>query len=475
MGETGASAQHDLIIIGGGPGGYAAALYAAGAGLDVALVEAGKLGGTCLHAGCIPTKELLEVASVFQTVAEAGSFGVNTESPVIDMLAAQQRKQNIIDQLHKGVETLLAHRKVAVYTGYGTLLAEETGDLKQVTVAGTDMTEITLIAPAVILATGSAPRHLALPGVVVPGLPYDGQQIVSSDHLLNIEEVPSTSIIVGAGAIGCEFASMLNDLGSDVTLLESNPSILPASDPEVSKTIATSFKKRGIDIINRVVATSVDNPNGSVRVTLDNTESHVADCLIVAVGRQPMSASFGGATAGIKLAESGHVVADEYCQTSRPGIYAIGDLIGTPQLAHVAFSEALLAVRHITDSGPEPINYASIPWGIYTRPEIAHVGLTEPAAREAGYDIKISMKRFAGNSRAMIVGETDGFIKTIAERKLDGGAGRILGVHIVGHMATELLGQAYLTVNWKPRPMTWLASSNPILLLANSMAKPSKT
>ena len=213
--------------------------------------------------------------------------------------------------------------------------------------------------------------------------------------------------------------------------------------------MARSFKKRGVDVMCGVEIAGCETMAEAVRVTLDNGEVLLADCLVVAIGRRPLSDSFGGEAAGVKLAAGGYVEVDEYCRTSRPGVYAIGDLIATPQLAHVGFAEALLVVRDIMGEDPEPIDYTCIPWGIYSHPEVAYAGLTEAAAQEAGYDVVTSTHRFGGNSRAMIIAETEGFVKVVAERKPDGSAGVVLGVHIVGPWATELLGQAYLTVNWE--------------------------
>ena len=459
--------EHDLIVIGGGPGGYATALYAAAAGMDVGLVEKNKLGGTCLHVGCIPAKELLETASVYRTVSEAAEFGVTASEPELDMAVAQKRKQGIIDKLTKGVEGMLKHRKVAVYSGVGELVGttgasgknssqkNSTGQnssasngnaaspLHQIRVSAGIENE-TLTAPNVVLASGSVPRSLPL-----PGFDFDGKTVINSDHLLSIKEAPPSAIIIGGGAIGCEFASLLGDFGTQVTLLEALPQLLPGADPDVSKFMERSFKKRKIDVQTGVSVIGCERTDSGVSVKLEGSEPAEASCVIVAIGRRPLSESLSADKAGVKIGQGGYVSVDEFCRTSVPGIYAVGDLVATPQLAHVGFAEGMLAVGHMLGESPEPISYGQVPWGIYTRPEVAFAGLTEPAAAEAGYEVVTSTHRFGANSRAMIIGEAEGLVKVVAEKKADGSAGLILGVHIVGPWATELLGQAYLTVNWE--------------------------
>ncbi len=447
MATSNAAAQHDVVVIGGGPGGYAAALYGAAAGLNVGLIEKGKLGGTCLHVGCIPAKELLEVASVYKTVAGASEFGVTAGEPSLDMAVVQQRKQNVINKLTNGVASLLKNRKVTVYGGQGQLLSEPdspSADHRYVRAVGPDNSEQLLAAAKVVLATGSVPKSLPL-----PGFEFDGKLVINSDHLLSIEKVPSSAVIIGAGAVGCEFASLLSDLEADVTLLEALPVVLPGADADVSKTITRSFKKRGMNIRCGIAVTSCEKMKKAVRITLDNGEVVTADYVVVAVGRRPVAETFGGEDAGVKLDPSGFVVVDEFCRSSRHGVYAVGDLVATPQLAHVGFAEAMLAVGDILGEAVMPLDYDYLPWGIYTHPEVAYAGLTEAAAKEAGYEVVTATHRFGGNSRAMIVGETEGFVKVIAEKKPDGTAGVVLGVHIVGPWATELIGQAYLTVNWE--------------------------
>lgn len=458
--------EHDLIVIGGGPGGYATALYAAATGMDVGIVEKNKLGGTCLHVGCIPAKELLETAAVYRTVSEAAEFGVTASAPALDMAVAQQRKQGIIDKLAKGVEGMLKHRKVAVYSGVGQLVGGENGglpsngnsqNLHQVQVSAGIETE-TLAARNVVLASGSVPKALPL-----PGFEFDGKSVINSDHLLSIKKAPESAIIIGGGAIGCEFASLLGDFGAQVTLLEALPQLLPGADPEVSKFMERSFKRRKIEVQTGVSVASCERTENGVRVMLEGLKSQQpasqqpesqqvpveASCVIVAIGRRPLSESLAAEKAGVKVDKSGYVAVDEFCRTSVDGIYAVGDLVATPQLAHVGFAEGMLAVRHMLGESPEPISYGQVPWGIYTRPEVAFAGMTEPAAIEAGYEVATSTNRFGANSRAMIIGEAEGFVKVVAEKKSDGSAGLILGVHIVGPWATELLGQAYLTVNWE--------------------------
>lgn len=431
------SSSHDVVVVGGGPGGYAAALYGAAAGLDIAVVEKQKLGGTCLHVGCIPAKELLETASVYRTVANADQFGITSGSPSVDMGAAQARKQKIVDQLHKGVGKLLEGRKVTVLDGWGSL-----GPDRSVTVSGGESGDATLTADHVILATGSAPRGL-------PGFEVDGEKVLTSDELLSITELPRRAAIIGGGAIGLEFASMLADLGSEVTVLEALPRILLGADDDVVKMLTRAFKKRKIEI-RTGVSVARCRPNGNaVELDIDGADPLAVDAVVVCVGRRPFTDGLGLGAAGVETDDGGYVVVDEYCQTTSAGIYAVGDVVPTPQLAHVAFAEAIMVVKHILGESPSPIDYGNVPWAIYCHPEVAFVGHTEASAKEAGFEVATSVHRFMGNGRAMIVGETDGLVKIIAESDGDGTGGRILGVHMVGPWVTEQLGQGYLAVNWE--------------------------
>ncbi|MEQ8717568.1 MAG: dihydrolipoyl dehydrogenase [Acidimicrobiales bacterium] len=430
-------ASHDLVIIGGGPAGYAAALYGASAGLDVGLVEKNKLGGTCLNVGCIPAKELLETAHVRRTIMHAAEFGLNVDEPTIDMTVAQERKQGIVDKLVGGLASMLKGRKVTVYDGVGTLGADRT-----VTVTGADGEATELTGTHVALASGSVPR-------TIPGFDFDGDKVWSSDHMLSLDHVPGRVAIIGGGAIGCEFASMLVDLGTEVTLLEAMPRILALTDEDVSKAVSRAFSKRGIDVKAGVAVTGHEPHDGGTTVHFGDDDSVDVDFVCVSVGRRPYSDELGLDGTNVVTTERGFVEVDEYCQTAEPGVYALGDLIDTGQLAHVAFAEAILAVKHMLGENPLPIDHSRVPWGIYCNPEVAFAGLSEQAAKDAGYDIIVSKHRYAANGRAMIVGDTEGLVKVVAEKKPDGTGGVILGVHMVGPWVTEQLGQGYLSVNWE--------------------------
>ena len=431
------SSRHDVVVVGGGPGGYAAALYGAAAGLDVAVVEKQRLGGTCLHVGCIPAKELLETAAVYRTVTHADQFGIATGSPTVDMAAAQVRKQKIVEQLHKGVGKLLEGRKVTVIDGWGSL-----GPDRTVTVSGGESGKTTLSAEYVILATGSVPRTL-------PGFEVDGERIMTSDELLSITELPNRAAIIGGGAIGLEFASMLADLGSEVTVLEALPQILMGADDDVVKMLVRAFKKRKIEIKTGIAVGGCRSSGSGVELDIDGGDPLAVDVVVVCVGRRPFTDGLGLDDAGVEVDDGGYIEVDEHCQTAATGVYAVGDVVRTPQLAHVAFAEAIMVVKHLLGESPAPVDYANVPWAIYCHPEVAFVGHTEASAKEAGYDVVTSAHRYMGNGRAMIVGETDGLVKVIADRSDNGTGGRILGVHMVGPWVTEQLGQGYLAVNWE--------------------------
>ena len=426
------SERFDVVVLGGGPGGYAAALYAGAAGLSVALVEEDRVGGTCLHRGCVPAKELLQTAEVLRTVRGAAEFGVHAGEPVLALPESQVRKQQIVDKLAKGVEGLLKARTVTTVAGRGTVVD---GPGRVVRVGERDLT-----GDALVLATGSAPRPL-------PGLDFDGRLVLSSDHVLALESVPPRVLVVGGGAIGCEFASLLADYGSEVTLVEAMPRLLAAADEQVSEFVSRRFSRRGITVHTGATLRAIDG-DAVLDVTFADaagTEHVIAvDAVIVSVGRSPRTADLGLEAAGVSLTDSGHVVVDAHLRTAVPGIFAVGDVVPTPQLAHVAFGEAIVAVKTILGEPVDPIDHDKVPWAIYSHPEVAWAGLTETAARDRGIEVTTSVHRFGGNSRALIVGEPEGFVKLVADP-----AGTLLGVHVVGPWATELIAEGYLAVNWE--------------------------
>jgi dihydrolipoamide dehydrogenase len=427
----------DVVVLGGGPGGYAAALYGAAAGLDIAMVEERRVGGTCLHVGCIPAKELLETATVLRTVQHAADFGISTGPPAIDLSVSQRRKQAVIDRLTKGLEGLLKQRKVTVHPVRGEVASV---DDRRIRLA--DGSEIT--GDALILATGSLPRTL-------PGFDFDGRTILSSDHVLALDHVPERVAVIGGGAIGCEFASYFVDVGSRVTILEALPQILTGVDVDAANVAVRAFKKRGIAVQTGVkVRGQAPGPNG-VTISYETADGQAAtldvDVVVVSVGRRPRSEGVGLEGTAVTVDDRGFVKVDGSMRTTAEGVYAVGDLVPGPQLAHVAFAEAIVAIQDILGESPVPIEYDKVPWGIYCHPEVAFCGLTEAQAKAAGLDVVVKTSHFAGNGRALIIGESDGIVKVVAERD-----GPIVGVHITGPWATELLAEGYLSVNWEATP-----------------------
>ena len=431
------SDSFDLVVIGGGPGGYASALYAASAGLQVALVEKDALGGTCLNRGCIPAKAFLETAAVKRHVEHSADFGIQSSAPTVDFAVTQARKQKIVDGLVGGIAAMCKGRKVEVFDGVGSLGADKT-----VSVAMNDGGSATITGKHVILATGSVPR-------LIPNFERGGP-ILTSDEVLDLDHVPDRVAVIGGGAIGCEFASTFADLGADVTILEGLPKILPGLDNDVANVVVRSFKKKQIDIRTGVNVTGhTPNDSGGTTVHFGDHESIEVDACIVSVGRRPFADQLGLDGTAVKVTDRGFVEVDEYCRTGEPGVYAIGDLIDTPQLAHVGYAEAILVVKHLLGEDPMPVRYDRVPWAIYCHPEVAWSGPGEDACKEAGIDIVVGKHPFKFNSRAKIVGETEGMVKVIAKKTPDGTAGQVLGVHMVGPWVTELLSGGYLAVNWE--------------------------
>jgi dihydrolipoamide dehydrogenase len=434
--------EFDIVVIGGGPGGYATALYGAAAGMTVAIVERDKVGGTCLHRGCVPAKEFLETAAVHRTVGSAGEFGITVSGRALDFSVSQDRKNSVVDKLFKGLAGLLKGRKVTILSGTGTLEAD-----RQVRVLDGEGAGRVLKGKNVVLAAGSVPRTL-------PGLEVDGRWVMTSDEFLDLKELPASVAVIGGGAIGCEFASLLSDLGSKVTVLEALDSILAGCDEDIVRLIARSFKKRGIEIVTGVQveghSPSSDGTHTTVRA---GEQSYEVEAIVVSVGRRPRTEGLVADGVGVQIDDRGFVVADEYQRTAVPGVWAVGDVVaGTPQLAHVGFAEAIVAVKGMLGEPVLPVDYGRVPWAIYCQPEVAFCGLTEAQAKAKGIGVVTKKDPFGGNSRALIIGETEGLVKIVAEQRADGSAGKILGVHMAGPWVTEQLGAGYLAVNWEALP-----------------------
>ena len=432
------SDHFDLVVIGGGPGGYSAALYGASAGLKVAVVEKDALGGTCLNRGCIPAKAFLETAAVKRHVDHSSEFGIESGgTATVDFARTQARKQGIVDALVKGIAAMCKGRKVEVFNGVGALGANRT-----VSVSMADGSAATITGDAVMLAAGSVPR-------LIPGFERGGP-IMTSDEVLDLTVVPARVVVIGGGAIGCEFASTFADLGSEVTILEGLPKILPGLDADLAKVVEKSFKKKKITIRTGVMVNGhTPNAFGGTTVSFGDGESVEVDAVVVSVGRRPFADQLGLDGTGVVVDGRGFVEVDEYCRTGEPDVFAVGDLIATPQLAHVAYAEAILVVKQMLGESPMPVMYDRVPWAIYCHPEVAWAGPDEEMARAAGHDIVVAKHPFKFNSRAMILGETDGLVKIIAKKRPDGSAGQVLGVHMVGPWVTEQLSAGYLAVNWE--------------------------
>ena len=419
--------QFDLVILGGGSGGYAAALRGAQLGLKVALIESDKVGGTCLHRGCIPTKALLHSAEIADGAREGSKFGVKSTLNGMDMDGVNAYKDGVINKLYKGLSGLVKSRGIVFVEGHGKLVSKDTVEVAGVKYTGKN----------IVLATGSYAKTL-------PGLEIDGERIITSDHGTKLNYVPKSVIVLGGGVIGSEFASVWKSFGSEVTIVEGLPRLIALEDESSSKQLERAFRKRGINLELGVKFASVAKNKKDVTVTLEDGKSLTAELLMVAVGRGPVSDNIGYQEQGITM-DRGYVIVDDKCRTNIPGIWAVGDLIPTLQLAHVGFAEGILVAEEIAGLNPRPINYDGIPRVTYSDPEVASVGLTTAEAKNRGHDVVELTYDLAGNGKAQIL-NTSGSIKLVAQKD-----GPVLGVHMVGARVGELLAEAELIYNWEAR------------------------
>jgi dihydrolipoamide dehydrogenase len=430
-----ADAKYDVTIIGSGPGGYVAAIRAAQLGLKTAVVEkAPAPGGTCLHWGCIPAKAILRAAEVLDTARDAGSVGVKISEAEIDLPAMHRYRKKTIDANVKGVEYLFKKNGVSLVHGHGRLAG---GRRVEVTPPEGDVFQ--LESKHVILATGSAIRGL-------PGVDFDGKRVINSDDALQLDAVPGSLIVLGAGAVGVEFASAYRSFGADVTVVELLPELIPLEDADLGRELARAFKKRGIKVHTGTKVESVEHGDDGVKLTADKGGKQVsleAEVLLVAIGRRPLTEDVGIEGTGVKLDERGFVQVDGRMRTGEPGVYAIGDLLSTQALAHVASHEGIVAVEHAAGLDPAPIDYDRIPSCTYCHPEVGSIGLSEAAARERGHDVVVGKFPFTAIGKAKILNDTGGFVKIVAEKKYD----EVLGVHIIGPHATELIAEATAALN----------------------------
>lgn len=431
--------EYDLIVVGGGTGGYVAAIRASQLGQKVAVVEKGKLGGTCLHRGCIPSKALLRSAEVYATMNDSEQFGITAKGITLDYKKAHERKQKIVDQLHSGVQQLMKKGKIDVFEGTGRILGPSIFSPMPgtISVEMADGSENEMLIPQnVLVSTGSKPRTL-------PGLEIDGDKVMTSDQAVNMNTLPASIMIVGGGVIGIEWASLFSDLGVDVTVLEYADRILPTEDDEISKEMKRLLKKKGVNIITgaKVQPDTIDkSENVSVKAELkDEQKSFVAEKMLVSVGRKANVKDIGLENTSIKV-EKGVIATNQFYQTAESHIYAIGDVIGGLQLAHVASHEGIVAVEHMAKEKPDPIDYSMVAKCIYSRPEIASVGLTEKETAEKGINVKTGKFQFRAIGKALIFGESDGFVKFVTDRDTDD----LLGVHMIGPHVTDMISEAAL-------------------------------
>jgi dihydrolipoamide dehydrogenase len=426
-GQTGGTDSFDVLVLGAGSGGYACALRAAQLGLSVALVEKDKLGGTCLHVGCIPTKALLHAAEIADGAREAARFGVLAKLDGIDMPGVIAYQDSVVQRLFKGLSGLIKGRGITVVEGTGRLVGPRTVEVDGSTYTGRNL----------VVATGSSPKTL-------PGLEVDGERVLTSEHALRLDRVPASAIVLGGGVIGCEFASVWRSFGAEVTIVEALPRLLPPEDEASSKALERAFRKRGITALTNTPFESVERTDTGVRVTAGG-KTLDAEVLLVAVGRGPVTDGLGLEEQGLTI-ERGFVTVDDRLRTGVEGVYAVGDVVAGLQLAHRGFQQGIFVAEEIAGLSPAPIVESGIPRITYSDPEVASVGLTEAQAREQHGDVETVTYDLGGNGRSQILG-TQGFVKLV--RRTDG---PVVGVHLVGARVGELVGEAQLIVNWEAHP-----------------------
>src|SRR6201994_241334 len=425
--------SYDIVILGGGSGGYACALRAAELGKRVALIEKDKVGGTCLHRGCIPTKALLHAAEIADHTRDSEVFGVKSTFEGIDVPGVLSYKNGVVDRLWKGLQSTIASRKIDTIEGAGRL-----GSPTSVQVGDT-----VYEAEHIVLATGSEPRSL-------PGLEIDGERVITSDHALVLDRVPESVVILGGGVIGVEFASVWRSFGAEVTIVEMLPQLVPLEDENSAKLLQRAFRRRGIKFELGTRFESVKPTDTGVTVSLEGGKTIDAELLLVAVGRGPVSADLGYTEVGVEM-ERGYVKVDEYCRTSVPTISAVGDLIATPQLAHVGFGEGIMVAERVGGLEVHPIDYDGVPRITYSDPEVASVGITSAQAADRGIETVEFTYPLGGNGRSVIL-QTQGAGKVIAAKNEDGSPGRVLGIHLVGSRVGELIAEGQLIYNWEAEP-----------------------
>jgi dihydrolipoamide dehydrogenase len=425
-----AEQQYDVVVIGSGPGGYVAGIRAGQLGLKTAVIEKDPfLGGTCLHRGCIPTKSLLENAEVWSKIQKSKEFGITVGDVKLDWSTVQKRKQGVVDSNAKGIEFYFKKYKIDSITGFGKLVDKNT---IEITSEGKETRRVK--TKNIILAMGSVPKDL-------PHIKSDGKRIINSDHILQIDRVPESMLVIGAGAVGCEFASIFSRFGTKTTIVEVMPQLLPIEDEEISKEFTRIFKKKGIEVYTDAKVLSCEVTDKGVKSTVETKgKQQVIETEVVlsATGRRAVTENCGLEKTKVQVDQRGMITVDPYMRTAEPGIYAIGDIVPTPALAHCASAEGILAVEHIAGKNPRPINYDHVPNATYTDPEVASVGLTEKKAKERGYDVKVGKFPMTANAKGKIIGESGGLVKLVSDAKYD----ELLGVHIVSAKATELIAEA---------------------------------